>query len=81
MTELSEGGLRLAPVAGAPTTGARVTGVMYFSDGACAHVAGTVKGTVGAVVVVLTLGVELPRMLAEQRRILLAYPDFLRAEA
>lgn len=80
VTELSEGGLRLAPVAGSPAAGARVTGVLYFADGATALVAGTAKAAAGAVVVVLSRGIELSRMLAEQRRILLAFPDFLRTE-
>ncbi|MBM3978737.1 MAG: PilZ domain-containing protein [Planctomycetes bacterium] len=79
VTELSEGGLRLAPAADSPAHGARVSGVLHFDAGVEQRIEGTVKVADG-VVLILTRGVELSRMLTEQRRILRAFPDFLRTE-
>jgi hypothetical protein len=79
VTELSEGGLRLAPAAEAPAPGAHVSGLLRFAGGEEQRIEGTVK-VADNVVLILTRGVDLSRMLSEQHRILRAFPDFLRTE-
>jgi hypothetical protein len=81
IVELSERGLRFSDGGRTATLAARVTGVLRFPDGDELAVEGAVVRAVGGWVAVrLNRGVHLGRMLAEQRRILRDYPNFLRPE-
>ena len=77
--ELSERGLHLAHGDRTAGPGERVGGLLRFPDGTEVPVEGVALRTVGDFVTVrLNDGVGLDRMLAEQKRILRDYPDFLR---
>lgn len=79
VAELSERGLRFSDGGVTATLAARVAGTLTFPDGSELAVEGTVVRAVGGWVALrLTRGVPLNRMLAEQKRVLRDYPDFLR---
>lgn len=75
--ELSEQGLRVATESRLPQNN-HISGALRFDDGEEIEIEGTMARTHAFTVVKLTRGIGLPRMLAEQRRILAEYPDFLR---
>ena len=77
--ELSERGLQFAGETSDPVPDEQVSGDLQFADGTTAPVAGIVLRSAGERTTVrLTRGVGLGQMLAEQRRVLRAFPDFLR---
>lgn len=82
VVELSERGMQFANGTRTPIPDERVSGELEFDDGTAAPVAGTaLRAAGGRTTVRLTRGVGLRRMLAEQRRILRTFPDFLRTSA
>lgn len=78
VTELSEGGLKFDRGEFAIAAREHVDGTLRFAGGDELPVKGVVSRLEGPLAVVrLKDGVSLERMLAEQRRILRAFPDFL----
>lgn len=76
VVELSERGLQFS--SDGPTPTEEVAGALKFPDGAEIAVAGAaVRAVRGQVAVRLTRGIPLGRVLAEQRRIMRSFPDFL----
>jgi hypothetical protein len=79
VVELSERGLQFTGGARALLLGERLSGALRFEDGSEMPVEGAVVRIVGPRTVLrLVRGVALGRMIAEQRRILRDYPNFLR---
>ncbi|QJW93705.1 PilZ domain-containing protein [Frigoriglobus tundricola] len=79
VVELSERGMQFTHENHTLAPGERVAGKLRFEDGTEAPVDGVVVRTVWSRVAVRLLrGVLLGRMLAEQRRLLRHYPEFLK---
>jgi hypothetical protein len=79
VVELSERGLQFTEGSRALLLGERLTGALRFEDGSEMPVAGVVaRITRARTILRLVRGVALGRMLAEQRRILRDFPNFLR---
>lgn len=76
VAELSEGGMRVVAGDFRVAVGCRVAGEVRFADGETVWVDGTVlRHDAGEAVLQLEVGVPLPRMVAEQKRLLRRYPD------
>jgi len=76
VAELSEGGARIVLAGDGVGPGQRLVGVVRFTDGGTARIAGEVQRLDGdEVVLILSVGVSLKRMLAEQQRLLRDYPS------
>lgn len=79
VVELSERGLQFTGGLRTLLLGERLVGSLRFEDGSEMPVEGVVARIVGPRTVLrLVRGVALGRMIAEQRRILRDYPNFLR---
>lgn len=80
VVEIAEGGVRLLIEPGTPLqVGDSLTGEIAFHDGDCEAIGGKVLRQEGAQVVVqLSLGITLHRVMLEQSYLRQKYPDFLR---
>src|SRR4051812_27835552 len=75
VAELSETGVRLVFGGAGPAVGAAVSGYIRFHDGRATRFQGVVlRHEGGEAVLRLAVGVDLARMLAEQRHLLRIYP-------
>ena len=74
VTELSEGGIRLRLLDGVEP-GRQLAGLVRFADGHTARISGEVRRSDGdEVVLLLTIGISLKRMLIEQQKLIREYP-------